>query len=173
VPAVASAADAPTPATSNPASAKTFAACSLSRAITCLSFAAPGWTPQTRTPSRAGAPHTQSPSRLTFLRPDENARDQSPVLPIPRAGIRVKRRPIIPGANRFACRAGEIHSAAGFGGSGITRLGQIAVELGGRFSSEARSRERLLGSPPDLYETLAEIPEEEWARRRESLGDSE
>ena len=54
--------------------------------------------------------------------------------------------------------------------SGVTRLGEIAVEQGRRFSLEARRRERLLARPPDQYdEVLVGIPEEEWSRRRAAL----
>jgi hypothetical protein len=59
------------------------------------------------------------------------------------------------------------------GEAGITRLGEMAVEQGRRFSSKARKRELLLGSPPNLYEALAAIPDEEWSRHRESFADSE
>jgi len=53
--------------------------------------------------------------------------------------------------------------------SGVTRLGEIAVEQGRRFSSEARRREVLLGRPPDLSAAPAPIPEEEWSLRRAAL----
>ena len=52
----------------------------------------------------------------------------------------------------------------------MTRLGEIAVAHGSRFTEAADVRELSLGRAPGLLEALARIPDEEWDRMKKSPG---